>query len=105
MAIVLEAITHVWFAGRMIPPGEKFSADDEFGKKLIRGGTAKVAGGIAQHDELYEEVLQSFNKLQKEDLIALAKKRGVAITAGDKTKADIIHKLIDGGVGPNGENI
>ena len=46
MAIVLEAITHVWYAGRMIEPGGVFSANDEFGKKLIGGGSAKVAKGL-----------------------------------------------------------
>lgn len=51
MAIVLEAITHVWFAGRMIPPGEVFSADDSFGKKLIVGGSAKVANAVDSKDE------------------------------------------------------
>lgn len=46
MAIVLEAVTHVWFAGRMIEPGEVFSADDAFGKKLIQGESAKVANAV-----------------------------------------------------------
>ena len=46
MAIILEAVTHVWFAGRMIPPGEVFSADDAFGTKLIAGGSAKVVNAV-----------------------------------------------------------
>lgn len=46
MAIVLEAITHVWFAGRMIEPGEVFSADDVFAEKLIKGKSAKVAKSL-----------------------------------------------------------
>jgi len=46
MAIILESITHVWFAGRMIEPGEVFSADDVFAKRLIEGGSAKVANSV-----------------------------------------------------------
>ena len=51
MAIILESITHVWFAGRMIPPGEVFSADEAFGKKLIVGGSAKVANAVDGDNE------------------------------------------------------
>jgi len=51
MAIILETITHVWFAGRMIPPGEVFSADDVFATKLIEGGSAKVTSSIESNDE------------------------------------------------------
>ncbi|WP_036217056.1 hypothetical protein [Lysinibacillus sphaericus] len=51
MAIVLKAVTHVWFAGRMIPPGEIFSADGDFGKKLIEGGSATVADAIIKTEQ------------------------------------------------------
>jgi len=51
MAIVLKAVTHVWFAGRMIPPGDIFSADDDFGKKLIEGGSAIVADAIMESEQ------------------------------------------------------
>lgn len=46
MAIILEAVTHVWLAGRMIPPGEVFSAADVFATRLIEGGSAKVANSV-----------------------------------------------------------
>ncbi len=51
MAIVLKAVTHVWFAGRMIPPGDIFSSDDDFGKKLIEGGSAIVADAIMESEQ------------------------------------------------------
>ncbi|AVK84042.1 hypothetical protein C3943_10890 [Lysinibacillus sp. B2A1] len=51
MAVILESITHVWFAGRMIPPGEFFSADDAFATKLIEGGSAKVANAVESKEE------------------------------------------------------
>lgn len=51
MAIVLEAITHVWLAGRMIPPGDVFSVDEAYGKKLIQGVSAKVANAIDSKEE------------------------------------------------------
>ncbi|WP_320938710.1 hypothetical protein [Lysinibacillus capsici] len=51
MAIILESITHVWFAGRMISPGEVFSADDAFATKLIEGCSAKVANAVDSKDE------------------------------------------------------
>ncbi|MNH43719.1 hypothetical protein D3C79_1056960 [compost metagenome] len=41
----------MWFAGRMIPPGEVFSADDAFATKLIEGGSAKVANAVDSKDE------------------------------------------------------
>ncbi|MGG2114006.1 hypothetical protein ABFY60_26855 [Lysinibacillus pakistanensis] len=51
MAVILESITYVWFAGRMIPPGEVFSADDAFATKLIEGGSAKVANAVESKEE------------------------------------------------------
>lgn len=51
MAIVLKAVTHVWFAGRMIPPEEIFSADGDFGKKLIEGGSATVVDAITKLEQ------------------------------------------------------
>lgn len=51
MAIILAAVTHVWHAGRMIPPGEVFSVNDAYGTKLIEGGSAKVAKGIKSEPE------------------------------------------------------
>jgi len=62
MAIILETITHVWFAGRMIPPGEMFSADDEFATKLIEGGSAKVANSVPS-----KPVQQPKTRKRKED--------------------------------------
>lgn len=46
MAVVLEAITHVGYGGRIIAPGEVFSADDDYAEKLIKGKSAKVAKSL-----------------------------------------------------------
>ncbi|MEK5069809.1 hypothetical protein [Sporosarcina sp. FSL K6-1508] len=99
MAIVLEAITHVWFAGRMIPPGQVFSADDAFGKKLIQGGSAKVREAAAQEASVSpdEEERVKLEGLTVPLLKALAKKNDVNLSADDK-KDDIVEKLIESGV-------
>lgn len=46
MGIILEAITHVGYGGRIIEPGETFSADEKYAEKLIKGKSAKVANSI-----------------------------------------------------------
>lgn len=51
MAIILEAITHVWHHGRMLEPGEIFSAEETFAKKLIEGNSAKVKDSIEKTTE------------------------------------------------------
>lgn len=100
MAIVLEAITHVWFAGRMIEPGEVFSADDTFAKKLIKGKSAKVYKSVVQTVPLdsQAELKKAFMKLTLDDLKALAETKNVELASEDNTKAEITQKLIDAGV-------
>lgn len=107
MAIVLEAITHVWFAGRMIPPGEKFSADDDFGRKLIEGASAKVHKAVTQQSapDPHAELTKAFMALKLDDLRALAEENNVELSVEDNTKAEISRKLIDAGVKPDEANI
>lgn len=64
MAVILESITHVWFAGRMIPPGEVFSADDVFAQRLIEGKSAKVANSVPA-----KPTQQSKTRKSKEDAV------------------------------------
>lgn len=101
MAIILEAITHVWFAGRMINPGEVFSADDEYGKKLIKGKSAKVHKAVekkqSSHDPS-EELKKPFMALKLDDLKALSLKNNVTLAPDDNTKPAITQKLIQAGV-------
>ena len=107
MAIVLEAITHVWFAGRMIPPGEVFSADDTFGRKLIIGGSAKVHKAVIQPPapDPREELIKAFLGLKLDELKALAEENNVELPAGVKMKAEIAQKLIEAGVKLDEANI
>lgn len=101
MAIVLEAVTHVWFAGRMISPGEVFSADDTFAKKLIEGESAKVHKAIEQKQtapDPLEELKKAFMALKLDDLKALSEKNNVTLAPEENTKAEITQKLIEAGV-------
>ncbi|PIC80537.1 hypothetical protein CSV75_01735 [Sporosarcina sp. P18a] len=101
MAIVLEALTYVWFAGRMIEPGKKFSADDEFGKKLIQGGSARVHKAF-EREQAEPEPAGGLEKtlmvLKLDELKALAKKHQILLTSEDNTKAEITKKLIEADV-------
>lgn len=101
MAIVLEAITHVWFAGMMIEPGEVFSADDTFAKKLIKGKSAKVHKAVENNQvpgDPHAELRKSFMELSEKELRDLATEKNVEITSKDTTKGKITQKLIEAGV-------
>lgn len=101
MAIVLQAIEHVWHAGRIIPPGDVFSAEDSFAKKLINGGSAKVNNSVETQKasgDPYAELRKTFLKLSERELRELASKNNVELTSKDTTKGKITQKLIDAGV-------
>lgn len=103
MAIVLEAITHVSFAGRIIKPGEVFSADNEYGGKLIKGGSAKVIKSVAKTPDKStpdpnEVLTKTFMALKLEELKGLAIQNNVELLPEDDTKAEITVKLIAAGV-------
>lgn len=102
MAIVLEAITHVSFAGRIIKPGEIFSADDDYGKKLIKGSSAKVFKSVAKLPDKpadpNEELTKAFMALKLDQLKDLATQNNVELLPEDNTKAEITAKLIAAGV-------
>lgn len=100
MAVVLEAITHVCFAGRTIEPGTVFSVDDVFAKRLIQGDSAKVHNAIerANMDENQTELKKAFMALKLDELKELAEKNNVELSPEDTTKAPITKKLMDAGV-------
>lgn len=58
MAVILEAITHIWHHGRMVEPGEFFSADETFAKKLIEGNSAKISQLPNDNEEQIGQVKQ-----------------------------------------------
>lgn len=98
MAIILEAITHVWIGGRLISPGEVFSADDKFAKKLIIGKSAKVHNAVDQPKLDVDELKKTFMALKLDELKELAEKNEVELSPEDNTKAEITERLIEAGV-------
>lgn len=107
MAIILEAITHVSHGGRILEPGEIFSVNDELGKKLIKGRSAKVYNSLDKAaDNLKStpteipdnELTKAFMALKLDALENLASEKGVELSPEDNTKAKITHKLIEAGV-------
>lgn len=107
MAIILEAITHVSHGGRILEPGEIFSTNDELGKKLIKGGSAKVYKSMDKAAENTksvppgdpnEELTKAFMARKLDELEALATEKAVELSPDDTTKAKITQKLIEAGV-------
>ena len=98
MAIVLKAIEHVWHAGRILTPGEVFSADESFAKKLIEGGSAKVNNSVETQNkpnDSHEILREKLLLLTEKELRDLAEKQNVELTSKDTTKGKIAQKLID----------
>lgn len=107
MAIILEAITHVSHGGRILEPGEIFSVNDELGKKLIKGRSAKVYKTLDKAAEIpkntppvdpNEELKAAFMALKLNELEALASEKAVELSPEDTTKGKITQKLIEAGV-------
>lgn len=107
MAIILEAITHVSHGGRILEPGEFFSVNDELGKKLIKGRSAKVYKSLnntadkpksSPPGDPNEELTKAFMAMKLDELEALAAKKKVELSPDDTTKGKITQKLIEAGV-------
>lgn len=85
----------------MIEPGEVFSADEAFSKKLIEGKSAKVHKVVNQKqsaNDPLEELKKAFMALKLEELKDLAEKNNVVLAPEDNKKGEITLKLIEAGV-------
>lgn len=141
MTIILKAITAVFHQGRIIKPGENFSCQSDYAKKLVanksasflhvnklentmngeenneNGSTTNEAdqliaengeenneNGEINNEPTGEELTAIFDKMERDELIAIAEKNNVELKARTP-KPDIITKLVEAGVMPNEKDV
>lgn len=134
MSVKLKAITAVIHNGRIIKPGEIFSCQSDYAKKLVANKSASFfysnnsgnnengstdteieqifaeSGeenneiGETNNEPTVEELTAIFDEMGREELIELANKNNISLKARTP-KPDIIAELIKAGVAPNEKNI
>lgn len=91
MAKILIAVTHVMIGGRILPPGEKFSAENDYAEKLIKSKSAKPFKENAKQPEA-----TGIERFTAKELLEWAEQNKIEITSKDKKV--IIKELAEAGV-------
>lgn len=92
MAKILLAITHVTIGGRILSPGEKFSAEDDYAEKLIESKSAE----LFKESETKQPEVTGLEKLTVKELLELAEQKEIDIKSKDKKT--ILIELAEAGV-------
>ncbi|MEK3976063.1 hypothetical protein [Psychrobacillus sp. FSL K6-1267] len=92
MAKILLAITHVTIGGRILPPGEKFSAEDDYAKKLIESKSAK----LFKETETKRHKDSGLEDMTVKELLEFAEQKEIELKSKDKKT--ILIELAEAGV-------
>lgn len=92
MAKILVAITHVMIGGRILSPGDKFSAENDYADKLIESKSAK----LFKESKTKQSEVTGLERFTAKELLEWSEKNEIEIKSTDKK--DIINELTKAGV-------